>query len=121
MKNSTKVGLAGAATMAAIGFALPTPSAQAGGLDETYPSTQQMWKDAHSVIQLDRVKLPWTGRIQYTQRDHQHGVCIETFNGTNHSIKQYGHGVPSGMYIKFCRDGNYYTNDGKPFPNMHGF
>lgn len=80
--------------------------------------SRQVWRDAHAVLQLDRVHLTWTGRYQYTQRDHQHGACVEAFNATRHDVTQYGRLVPPNFFMKFCQDGHYYVNDGTAFSHM---
>lgn len=81
------------------------------------PPGPAVYRHAQAVIQDEQVKVPWDGRYS----DYKGEFCVEVFNGTGADIRQYGHGVPPGFYLRVCDDGNYYTNDGKPFRGMRGF
>lgn len=60
---------------------------------------------------------PWDGRYG----EKHSSFCIETFNGTNGDIREWGHGMPPGFYILVCENGQFYVNDGIPFRHLHSF
>lgn len=78
---------------------------------------ESIYNTAEHLITDQKVRLPWDGRWYLRNKI----FCIETFNGSRHDIKQYGHGVPPGGFLKFCSNGQYYFNDADGFSHMKEF
>lgn len=109
MNGLKRLCAASAITGLAIGASV-APATASDTKANVYSAVQHLIADSNS-------RVPWDGRYS----DRHHRLCIETFNGTSHDIKQWRHGVPPGFYIKVCDDGNFYVNDGLPFAHMTSY
>lgn len=110
MKRTATV-VAGMVLTAGLGASIPAPAMAGHG-----HSTESVFKRAQHLITDQNINVSWDGRYSWHKN-----FCIETFNGTNKDIKQYGHGVPPGFYLKFCSNGSFHVNDGQPFNGMESY
>lgn len=80
-------------------------------------STAHTFARAQHLLSDSGDRAQWDGR--YGER--YSSFCVETFNGTNRDIREWGHGMPPGFYILVCENGQYYINDGMPFRNLKAY
>jgi hypothetical protein len=102
----------GLAVLALAGAAFTAAPALASGSHSAH-----IYQRAERLISAEHVRVPWDGRYSIGR----HGLCIETFNGTRRDIRQFGHGLPAGFFLKVCQDRSYVVRDGAPFADMAPF